>query len=144
MLSAWWRLNKSKYDPGLGDNVKVDTDGVVIKVSDLSWPGGGGPRYDVLHPITGKPVLVPSRGWIYPDPARMEMEIEAGRVLFGKDHRSSARRKGPLAEMERQVARPSFYSDRRASATRLAKVLGDKRFDFPKDTSPFWPAGLIL
>jgi adenine-specific DNA-methyltransferase len=28
---------------------------------------------------------------------------------------------------------PSFYKDRRASSLHLAKVLGDKRFPFPKD-----------
>lgn len=31
----------------------------------MSWPNGNtfGPRYDVLHPITKKPVKVPDRGW---------------------------------------------------------------------------------
>jgi adenine-specific DNA-methyltransferase len=24
---------------------------------DISWPGGGGPRYDVLHPVTGLPSM---------------------------------------------------------------------------------------
>ena len=132
-LSSWWNKNKKRYDPGLGDNVKVDVDGTVIKVSDLSWPGGGGPRYDVLHPETGQPVKVPTNGWRFPKPETMQAEIAAGRVLFGPDHTSSIRRKTPLAQMENQVVRPSFYSDRRAAAKQLKDLLGEQTFDFPKD-----------
>lgn len=29
---------------------------------DISWPGGGGPRYDVPHPVTKKPCKVPEAG----------------------------------------------------------------------------------
>ena len=132
-LSSWWNRNKKKYDPGLGDNVKVDVDGTVIKVGNLSWPGGGGPRYDVLHPVTGKPVRVPKPGWRFPKPETMQAEIAAGRVLFGPDHNSGARSKIPLAQMEKQVVRPSFTKDRRVAAKRLADLLGTQTFDFPKD-----------
>ena len=58
-LGRWWRQNKSRFDPGLVDNVKIDEDGTMVKVDNISWPGGGGPRYDVLHPVTRKPVKVP-------------------------------------------------------------------------------------
>ncbi|MBP3199864.1 MAG: site-specific DNA-methyltransferase, partial [Butyrivibrio sp.] len=34
---------------------KVDEVGVFF-ASDISWPGGGGPMYNVLHPVTKKPV----------------------------------------------------------------------------------------
>ena len=32
---------------------------------NLSWPNGNtfGPKYDILHPMTKKPVKVPDRGW---------------------------------------------------------------------------------
>ena len=40
---------------------RVDEQGVFFP-DNISWPGGGGPKYPVLHPITGKPVRVPSRG----------------------------------------------------------------------------------
>ncbi len=29
---------------------------------DISWPGGGGPRYEVLHPETKKPCRIPLEG----------------------------------------------------------------------------------
>ena len=40
----------------------VDANGV-WRDDNMSWPGGGGPRYDVIHPVTGKPCAVP-RGWL--------------------------------------------------------------------------------
>jgi len=43
---------------------KVDGDGPYRTDGDISWPGGGGPRYDVPHPSTNKPVKVPKRGWV--------------------------------------------------------------------------------
>ena len=42
---------------------KVDERGIFF-ADNISWPGGGGPKYDVLHPVTGKPVKIPSRGWL--------------------------------------------------------------------------------
>lgn len=33
-------------------------DGTLCRDDNISWPGGGGPRYDVLHPVTGLPVQV--------------------------------------------------------------------------------------
>ena len=35
---------------------------------DISWPGGGGPRYDVPHPLTKQPCKVPERGWGFSKP----------------------------------------------------------------------------
>jgi adenine-specific DNA-methyltransferase len=65
---------------------EFEPDGRVFRKKDISWPGGGGPRYDVIHPVTGKPVRVPSRGWIYSKPERMQQDIDAGLIFWGKDH----------------------------------------------------------
>ncbi|HEX9226064.1 MAG TPA: site-specific DNA-methyltransferase, partial [Arthrobacter sp.] len=99
---------------------------------NLSWPGGGGPRYDVLHPVTGKPVKVPSSGWRF-KPDRMQELIEEGRVRFGPDHSSGAQGVQYLNEMDQQVPKSFFVHDRRAAATKLGGVFGEKRFPFPKD-----------
>lgn len=48
---------------------------------DISWPGGGGPRYDVLHPETGRPVPIPEAGWRFSE-ERMHQQIHAGLVEF--------------------------------------------------------------
>src|SRR3546814_17962881 len=55
----------------------------------ISWPGGGGPRYEVLHPVTGKPAKIPSRGWITPDPEKMAAWIADDRVKFRSEEHTS-------------------------------------------------------
>lgn len=132
LLSAWWGKNKGKYDPGLGDNVKIDTDGTPIKVGDLSSASKSTGFYDIPHPVTGKPVPRPKRGWAFA-PAAMQKLIDEGRVLFGPDHTYSVRKKTPLHEMSMRSVVPSFYRDRRAAGQYLQKVLGTSDFPFPKD-----------
>ena len=64
---------------------KVDARGPYRDDADISWHGGGGPTYDVLHPVTGKPVKLPTRGWVFPTKARMDEEIAKGNVAFRED-----------------------------------------------------------
>jgi adenine-specific DNA-methyltransferase len=132
LLAEWRAENKGILSASVIEKARFDRDGSLFKATDLSWPGGGGPRFDVLHPITGKPVQVPRRGWGATPEAIQEM-IAQGRIIFGADHTSSARVKTPIEQTDLEVVKPSFYKDRRTSAQRLEKVLGDKRFPFPKD-----------
>ena len=110
---------------------RVDDKGVFF-AADISWPGGGGPKYEVLHPVTGKPVAVPSRGWIFSED-RMKEQIAAGRVLFGEDERGVPTLKAYLNEHEKSVPYSVFYKDGRAASKRLKTLLGDKVFENPKD-----------
>lgn len=43
----------------------IDNNYRIFGKINMSWPNGNtfGPRYDILHPITGRPVKVPDRGW---------------------------------------------------------------------------------
>lgn len=43
----------------------IDNNYRIFGKINMSWPNGNtfGPRYDVIHPVTGKPVKVPDRGW---------------------------------------------------------------------------------
>lgn len=100
---------------------------------DITWPGGGGGTYQVKHPVTGKPVKSPSRGWLYKDPARMEREIAEGRVWFGDDESTIPRKITFLDEMDEQVALSVFTQDRKASNTQFRNIIGDLRFPNPKD-----------
>lgn len=63
---------------------------------DISWPGGGGPRYDVLHPRTGLPCRVPERGWGFATSEAMEKQIRMGLVQFRDDHTEPPFRKAHL------------------------------------------------
>ncbi|NOT13849.1 MAG: site-specific DNA-methyltransferase [Methylococcaceae bacterium] len=68
---------------------------------DISWPGGGGPRYDVIHGKTGLPCPVPERGWIYATLEQMQKQINLGLVVFREDHTEPPIRKAhlfPVAE----------------------------------------------
>ena len=63
---------------------------------DISWPGGGGPRYDVIHPKTNKPCTVPEAGWRFASPEAMEKQIRLGLVVFREDHTQPPFRKAHL------------------------------------------------
>jgi adenine-specific DNA-methyltransferase len=63
----------------------------------------------------------------------MLANVEAGLVLFGPDHTITATYKQYLEEFATQTPLPSFRKDRRSATLHLQKVLGDKRFPFPKD-----------
>lgn len=109
----------------------VDEKGIFFP-DNISWPGGGGPRYKILHPVTRRPVKIPSRGWLA---ARDTMTrwISEGRINFGLDENSVPTLKAYLKEREYSVPYSVFYKDGRASSKRLAALFGAKIFENPKD-----------
>lgn len=110
----------------------IDRRGVYF-AADISWPGGGGPKYEVLHPITERPVKVPARGWMTPDPKKMADWIKDDRVHFGDDENSVPCIKKYLKDSEFQTPYSVFYQDGRAASKRLRALMGGDLFDFPKD-----------
>lgn len=110
---------------------RVDDNGIFF-ASDISWPGGGGPKYNVPHPITKKPVKIPSRGWITSED-NMKEWIRLGKVEFGKDEKSVPTLKSYLKDKEYSVPYSVFYLDGRAASKRLATLMGEKVFENPKD-----------
>ena len=110
---------------------RVDKNGIYF-ASDISWPGGGGPKYEVLHPKTGKPVTIPSRGWIT-SRENLQKWIIQDRVDFGPNETFVPTVKSYLKEREYSVPYSVFYKDGRAASKRLAMLMGDKVFENPKD-----------
>ena len=110
---------------------RVDKNGIFF-ADNISWPGGGGPKYQVLHPVTQKPVKIPSRGWLTNE-ATMKEWIAQGRVEFGKDENGVPTLKSYLKDREYSVPYSVFYKDGRAASKRLATLMGDKVFENPKD-----------
>jgi adenine-specific DNA-methyltransferase len=126
---------------------------------DISWPGGDGPRYDVIHPKTGRPCAVPERGWIYSSPDEMQRQIKLGLVEFRGDHTEPPFRKahirpipeeteesrfsseveddsgeeGDDTEFAAQVRGSYFYKQSQVSVKYLRKLMGAKVFTNPKD-----------
>lgn len=56
---------KNAYDRGITLYNSLDSEYELWGKINMSWPNSDtfGPRYEVLHPITKKPVKVPDRGW---------------------------------------------------------------------------------
>lgn len=63
---------------------------------DISWPGGGGPRYDVPHPYSRIPCKVPERGWGFASWESMKQQIDLGLIVFRDDHTQPPFRKAHL------------------------------------------------
>ena len=110
---------------------RIDEVGVYFP-GDISWPGGGGPTYEVLHPVTNKPVRVPSSGWRFQKPVLIE-QIKLGRILFGEDETTVPTVKRYLKETEEEALYSVLYQDGRAATKRLTTLMGKKVFDYPKD-----------
>ena len=132
-LRAWYRTLPKGHPAKAHKHYKeIDENGVFFP-GDISWPGGGGPRYEVLHPVTKKPVVVPKSGWRFSKPETMAGMIEDNRVFFGADETTVPTLKRYLHETEGQVLPSVFYKDRRASFKELRDILGDDSFTYPKD-----------
>src|SRR5215210_5500815 len=60
---------------------KVDNNGV-WRDDNMSWPGGNGPRYEVLHPKMGLPCKVPDGGWRFSTYKKFKLYEEHGFIQF--------------------------------------------------------------
>ena len=95
-LSDWYKaLKKTHPAKKLSRYRHVDRYGP-WRDRDISWPGGGGPRYEVLHPRTGLPCKVPERGWIYATSFEMQRQIDLDLVVFRDDESDPPIRKAHL------------------------------------------------
>ena len=110
----------------------IDARGIYFP-ADISWPGGGGPKYEVLHPVTQKPVRVPNRGWVYPTVERMNEMISKGLVHFADDENAVPCKKTYLSDGEYSTPYSVFYKDGRAATKRLRNLMGAMVFQNPKD-----------
>ncbi|MGV9186844.1 site-specific DNA-methyltransferase [Arcanobacterium canis] len=131
-LKNWFRALPSDSPSRKHKHYSNVDDRGVFFADNISWPGGGGPQYEVLHPVTHRPVRQPSRGWLFQEPV-MQEKIAKGRVHFGSDENQVPTFKRYLKETEFEVPYSVFYQDGRAATKRLHKLIGKKVFDFPKD-----------
>ncbi len=157
-LGEWFKeLSRNHPSKKLQRYRRVDENGP-WRDRDISWPGGDGPTYDVIHPVTKQPCAVPERGWIYSSPIEMQRQIDIGLVVFREDHTEPPFRKAhlrPLAEesdigeseeeeededtddgeLAQQVRGTYFYKQSQPSVKLLRSVFdGKKLFPNPKDS----------
>lgn len=117
----------------LGRFSKVDDKGPYRDDGNPSWPGGGGPRYKVKHPVTGKVCKIPSRGWVFPSEKRFWEEYEAGHIVFGADETTIPSIRSNLFEKDVQVMRSVIYSYAQTATQKFNELFDGKRvFENPK------------
>ncbi|WP_377299005.1 site-specific DNA-methyltransferase [Rhizobium sp. SGZ-381] len=157
-LQAWFTaLPKTHPAKKWSRYKRVDQNGP-WRDRDISWPGGGGPRYDVPHPVTGEACAVPEAGWRYANYAEMSRQIKLGLVEFRQDHTEPPFRKAhirPLPEEDdtpevdefedengaedeeefaTQVRGSYFYKQSQVSVKSLRNLMGAQVFNNPKDS----------
>ncbi len=124
---------------------RVDDKGI-WRDDNISWPGGGGPSYDVIHPVTKKPCAIPEGGWRYSTPEKMEEMVRIGKVIFRDDHTEPPIRKTYLVrgngddeidddddDVGIQVAGTYFYRSALQASNELTSLFGKKVFENSKD-----------
>ncbi|AGX88299.1 site-specific DNA-methyltransferase [Candidatus Symbiobacter mobilis] len=158
-LQVWFSALPKKHPSKKWSRYKrVDSYGP-WRDDNISWPGGGGPTYDVLHPITAQPCKVPERGWVFSTWEEMKRRIDAGIIEFRADHTQPPLRKShirpiPLEvefneqeddldeeipndedeeELATQVRGSYFYKQSQVSVKYLRTLFGKKVFNNPKD-----------
>ncbi|ADB14957.1 Site-specific DNA-methyltransferase (adenine- specific) [Pirellula staleyi DSM 6068] len=103
-LRAWYReLPRNHPSKKLSRYKWVDQYGP-WRDRDISWPGGGGPRYDVPHPVTLLPCKVPEAGWRFATTEEMQRQVRVGLVEFREDHTEPPFRKAHLLPTPEELA----------------------------------------
>lgn len=114
---------------------KIDDQGRVYRGVSMAWPNKQKAPSDyfipLIHPITGKECLVPSRGWRNPSKT-MDKLLADNLILFGEDERKQPERKYILSEnMHENIPSLLYFG---GSDVDLLEKLGIP-FDTPKVTS---------
>ena len=134
---------------------RVDANGI-WRDHDISWPGGGGPEYQIPHPTTGLPCKVPSGGWRFADPGKFWLYNQYGFIQFRQDHTEppilkrylnfvstdfdpDVRRRSSIAtgdgdeSVNVQVMPSVIYKSSQPTVRELRQLLPDQSFPNPKD-----------
>ncbi len=131
--AKWFKENKQFL--GVMDRYKyIDEDGVYTGSQSVHNPGKEGYRYDVLHPVTGKPCKEPLMGYRFPK-ITMEKMIEDGKILFGSDENKIVEIKLYADEFKDKLS-SVITLDGRLGSYELKEIFvkSTKTFDNPKPT----------
>ena len=117
---------------------KVNKWGMYNDDGDLNWPGGGGPVYDVIHPVTKKPVKPPVSGWRFQEgEMRALLDLpkqgKPERIAFKASHTGTPRYIRYLEEVETEVRTSVISRTGQRSVEVVEAILGKGSFKNPKD-----------
>lgn len=137
---------KNKYDRAITLYNAVDENYRAWEKINMSWPNGNtfGPRYDVIHPTTKKPVRVPDRGWRWNEASflaavdyeniieRFDGSFMCGNIWFSKDENMQPSSIKYLDDVNRMLLR-SIISLKSDGGIELEKYFDKKSvFAYPK------------
>lgn len=146
--------NKRGYDRGITLYNSLNSEYRLWGKINMSWPNANtfGPRYEVKHPKTGKPVKIPDRGWrrkedSFNDAALIVdgkftnvLELHdgsflCGKIWFDKDENTQPSSINYLDELDNLLLRSiiSLKSDGGIEVEKLFE--GKSYFSYPKPTS---------
>jgi adenine-specific DNA-methyltransferase len=149
------KLYKKKgYDRGITLYNSLNSEYRLWGKINMSWPNADtfGPRYNVFHPITGKPVKVPDRGWRWKEETFIKEAgyqngkytsivklhdgtFLCGRIWFGSDEKMQPSSVNFLDEVNYLLLR-SVVSLKSDGGIELEKLFeGKSYFSYPKPTS---------
>lgn len=131
--TSWYRQNKSQL--GSLENYKfIDKGGIYAGLRGVHNPGKEGYRYDIIHPVTGKPCKQPLMGYRFPK-ATMNQMIEDKKIIFGQDDTKLVEIKVYLKDYQEKFS-SVINLDGRSGANELRELFPEmkKAFSNPKST----------
>ena len=150
MLREWSSLRDSRTTPGeiqvcfrnfvrnnrevlspLTHYDRVDQEGPYTGGRRVHNPGKEGYRYDVMHPVTGRPCVQPARGYRFPQKTMRKL-IEENKILFGTDETQIVQVKEYLRDYDAGI-KGIVELDSRVGANVLESMFGSREtFRNPK------------
>ena len=128
--AEWYKNNKWQLSP-LDRYKYIDFGGVYTGSQSVHNPGREGYRYDIIHPVTGKPCVQPLMGYRFPETTMNEM-IKNGKVIFGTDHNKIIELKVYAKDYEEKLS-SIFELDGRLGSYDMKEFFGEKPiFSNPK------------
>ena len=127
------RSMRADLEPAVFRYDQIDEEGRAYQATSLVSPNPRpNLRFQLLHPVSRRPVETPENGWRYSQDAMNKLLVD-GRVIFGPDETTRPRYKRYLTDQIDRVALPTFSASRLAGTKRVEVILGDRRFPNPKD-----------
>jgi adenine-specific DNA-methyltransferase len=130
---------------------RVDSKGPYAARRNMENPGKPGYKYDVIHPVTGRPCTLPYWGWRFPE-TTMKKLLADERIIFGEDESKIPELKVYLRDVKFPL-RSVFTLDARKGSNDLDRLFAARDvFKNPKPTEllthllPFTapPGSLVL
>ncbi len=136
-MSAWYKSLPKDAAERNHKHYKLSDDRGLYFAADFAGPNDGResrPRYDILHPVTGKSCKKPSTGWRWEEEkTKLALAETPPRIHFGVDETTIPCRKSYLFEIDSEPLMSVFYTDGRGATLQVDSILHKKAFDFPKN-----------